>query len=768
MSLPLFRHARLSQSLVATRRAASLCRCYSASVTRAKARLEHDSHDDDAPVAGPSSRQHETDESTQNLKGLQASEDGGSESFSRVQSYLASINASGLEPTMEDLEHCRPQHQPPPHSPEFVQAYTELINTLCRSFTKEQLRKFLVQALGTSRHCRTHRRKNEYAESIIEQLWKWPTLKEVEKAKRDRTEIVSKALPVTASELFLILGKDGADLLRLSKVYDVHISLRRKPMALRIEGTRGSIRDLTQHILDLKQNFIEEIYDLPSPVAIPSDMVQRISRLASAYLENVPKSPGKLKIIAKDQQGLMFARRLASRAVHEIEESSRTPLLTYLPPGAASLQAEQLVMYPHNYALYPYLSPRPLPFTMNTSGTFRLRRVGEWLSSDFREKVDSTGGLAGGHGHVVTVDEEQADLKDALLRVLSGTDQGENSYTVAKASMGHMLLTRPSGEQRATLIPPLTGEHPFGKVRKWIAQNPVKMTFVPDLPLPLLDTSPARQSVKHRLVYHALPEKADTKAGSTPPPSLPIRRRKVLALEATLTTPQSKSPELPSPLELLPEHDLDEGLSLADLEEEAQPPSAQTSSPEEGQQPSVPILDGTGVHCWTGVEADLNLMIPDRPMDLQFTVRSSTVLPEARQPAELREYVAQLRAFLQGTEDAEGHPKPPLLIEFEGVRYILHSNSSVRQSEEVVTDYGRPHAHQTEANETETTRAVCESTLDLETNQKSMHCEVLCENVSSEDDWKRFLRDCDRLSVMLEEPKKVTSPLLDIDNDDIL
>ena len=43
-----------------------------------------------------------------------------------------------------------------------------------------------------------------------------------------------------------------------------------------------------------------------------------------------------------------------------------------------------------------------------------------------------------------------------------------------------MLLTRQSGEQKATLIPPLTGEHPFGKVRKWMAQNSVKMTFVPE------------------------------------------------------------------------------------------------------------------------------------------------------------------------------------------------------------------------------------------------------------------------------------------------
>lgn len=42
---------------------------------------------------------------------------------------------------------------------------------------------------------------------------------------------------------------------------------------------------------------------------------------------------------------------------------------------------------------------------MNTSGTFRLRRVGEWLSTDVREDLRSTGGLAKGNGHFLNVSE---------------------------------------------------------------------------------------------------------------------------------------------------------------------------------------------------------------------------------------------------------------------------------------------------------------------------------------------------------------------------
>ncbi|KAH9847395.1 hypothetical protein C2E23DRAFT_890069 [Lenzites betulinus] len=770
MSLPLLRHARLCQ-LATTRRAASRTRCYSASPAHAQLRREPEPGDDDAPVAGPSSAQHEASTATDSVQSgptlAKHSSSDSAETFSRVQTYLASINASGLQPTLEDLERCRPSRRPSPHSPQYVDTYNELLNTLSRSFTKEQLRQFLVQSLGTSRHCRTHRRKIEYAESIIEQMWEWPTLKDVEKAKRDRTEIATKMLPVTASELFLILGRDGSDLLRLSKDYDVHISLRRKPMALRVEGTQGALRDLTEHILQLKQGFVEELYDLPSPVAIPQDMVQRISRLASAYLENVPTTPGKLRIVAKDDQGLSSAKRLASRAIHEIQETAYTPLLTYLPAGAASLATEQVVMYPHKYALYPYLSPRPLPFTMNTSGTFRLRRVGEWLSTDVREDIRNTGGLAKGNGHFLNVSEEETNLRAILFQTMEGAELTNESRTVIKASMGHMLLTRPSGEARATLVPPLAGEHPFGKIRQWIAQNPVKMTFVSDLPLPLLSTSPTYQSVKHRLVYHALGSDVDEGLQDTPAsPSSPIRRRKVLSLEATLVEPSSTESTRGESVHALPSQiDPNDELSFKEDEDGTQPLPTYTSRPAE---PSVPILDASGVHCWTGVEADLNLMIPDRPMDLQFTVRSSTVLPDSRQPAELQQYVAQLRAYLQGTDgaaEAPEHPSPPLLIEYAGERYILHMHSSVRQSEEVVADSGLPNVEDTDPTSSDATRALCESTLDLESNQKSTHCVVTCEDAASEEAWNQFLRDCDRLSTMRAQAKKpVATSFLDLDD----
>ncbi len=39
----------------------------------------------------------------------------------------------------------------------------------------------------------------------------------------------------------------------MSQDYDVHMSLRLKPMALRVEGTRGAVREVTEHILAMRQ-----------------------------------------------------------------------------------------------------------------------------------------------------------------------------------------------------------------------------------------------------------------------------------------------------------------------------------------------------------------------------------------------------------------------------------------------------------------------------------------------------------------------------------
>ena len=85
--------------------------------------------------------------------------------------------------------------------------------------------------------------------------------------------------------------------------YNVHISLIREPLALRIEGVRRSLQPLQEQlrhtvkvsrrqilrytVLTYEQNIVEDVVQLPTRTAIRPDLVQRISRLANAYMENI-------------------------------------------------------------------------------------------------------------------------------------------------------------------------------------------------------------------------------------------------------------------------------------------------------------------------------------------------------------------------------------------------------------------------------------------------------------------------------------------------
>ena len=45
-------------------------------------------------------------------------------------------------------------------------------------------------------------------------------------------------------------------------------------------------------------------------------------------------------------------------------------------------------MFPQAYSLYPFLSPRSIPWTLNVSGAFRVRKVGDWLRVHGAEEVE--------------------------------------------------------------------------------------------------------------------------------------------------------------------------------------------------------------------------------------------------------------------------------------------------------------------------------------------------------------------------------------------
>lgn len=125
-----------------------------------------------------------------------------------VDLHLASLQMAGLEPTLSDIDRCRPADHGEPESHQYAHEYRVLCDTLLRTFSKRQLRRFGEMYDLDSKWTRPSRRKIDYAEAIIEQAWKWPSLSEIEKQKMDRTQIEEKCGCYVPSRLLRLLTAD--------------------------------------------------------------------------------------------------------------------------------------------------------------------------------------------------------------------------------------------------------------------------------------------------------------------------------------------------------------------------------------------------------------------------------------------------------------------------------------------------------------------------------------------------------------------------------
>lgn len=118
--------------------------------------------------------------------------------------------------------------------------------------------------------------------------------------------------------MLLIYIPDGSELLEISNSFNVHIALTRIPShelgkkeseiyRLQVEGVTTSLKALSSHITAVKnvcrfpliqqihsskvfprvQSIVEDVFDLPGRKTISQDLVQPISRLANAYVDNL-------------------------------------------------------------------------------------------------------------------------------------------------------------------------------------------------------------------------------------------------------------------------------------------------------------------------------------------------------------------------------------------------------------------------------------------------------------------------------------------------
>ncbi|KAL1674573.1 hypothetical protein EV122DRAFT_293353 [Schizophyllum commune] len=159
------------------------------------------------------------------------------------------------------------------------------------------------------------------------------------------------------------------------------------------------------------------------------------------------------------------------------------------------------------------------------------------------------------------------------------------------------------------------------------------------------------------------------------------------------------------------------------------------------------------VTCTVGVERQLQVLLPDRPLDLQFSVTDSHTLKAEQIPEPLKRYLDDLNAFISEGGDRT-RPITPVMVKHDGRTYVVHSSQSVGRSTVPLTH----RVFSTDSVEASTTTAETsaghepaptatkERVLDLEGGERTNVCRIEVPVGESDAEWEEFLRTCDRLT----------------------
>jgi hypothetical protein len=596
------------------------------------------------------------------------SQPGGALEPSKTESYLLSLLTDDVTPSLHDLERLKPSEHPDPHSKQYTAVYGALLDSICRSFSNDQLRSF-TQQYGLSLGSKL--RKVSYAEAIVEKAWQWPSLRELKRARSGRAEVTSLALALSPSELFILLGKNGSDLFQLSREYNVYASVKRNPLSLYLEGSRDSVKGAEEYIDRIRKGIVEDTFDTPSKHPVPREALHSISRLSGAFVEQTEVQ--KLRVRAKHPSNIMLAKRLAIRANYQVEPSEllaqQIHHKEFRTPTAAPL----------TYSLYPFSGPRSLPMMTRSSTFLRWRRVGDWLGDSRSQSLD-TSGLAHSQGSFSSIDGAEIDLQHRLL----GDITCGGTRRLVSAFSGHILFPVSRADAQTSLKSPHTGGLTYSDTRSWIAAQRTSATFFPSLPLELVRALPSQQRVLHRLIYRCSPVLEDDSRHSA--------TTKFLRIEVPLI--DHKQVQYP-----------------------------------------VGLSDFTSAVFWSGTSANVDLLMPDRYMDLRINIMDMSSLPSSQQPGELTKYLDGLQKFLTCSDTDVAQPVPPLVVSHDGHEYVLATNASVRQSAETLSSVP-----------SKDITVTSESMLDLESGYSSAVCAVSSDTLDSPQAWDTFLDKCDRLT----------------------
>jgi len=328
--------------------------------------------------------------------------------------------------------------------------------------------------------------------------------------------------------------------------------------------------------------------------------------------------------------------------------------------------------------------PRSLPPMLSSDAFFRWRRVGDWLGDSHSQSLGISG-LVDSQGNIFSMDGTEVSLQHRLMGNISLPSYG--SRRLISASTGHILFPSLRVSTRPTFLAPNMGGSTYSDTHSWVNTHRSSATFIPSLPLELVHALPSHQRVLHRLVYRCLPNGDQDRSD-------PVATH-FIRLEVPL-------------------------VGLKQVQVPVDPPGGS-------------IL--TDAMLWSGSSTNLDILMPERKMDLRFNISDMDTLESGQRPGELVNYLNNLEKFLVSDNPDVAQPVPPLRVLYDDREYVLATNASVRQSTESLSLDPSPEIIVTS-----------ESNLDLEGGHHSAVCVISSDNLDSPRELNALLQKCDQMT----------------------
>ncbi|CAE6412942.1 unnamed protein product [Rhizoctonia solani] len=663
---------------------------------------------------------------------------------------------------------------------EYQALYAATEGMITRSFTVPQLKGFEIETKREFKKGKKDRAvdlptgkttsKPRTIHRLMNMRWGMVHPDVVERYIHDESKIIERSYHLSPSELFIFLGRDGEDLLHLARELEMRINVdwknlelsppdhsgTRSGFVIRASGRLSNHEKLKKHIENQRDTVNIHIVKLPFGPALSPSLLQSISRIAGAYVENLdPKfaslhdeTASSVSIIARDIRSAYAAERLVQRAAMEAAHRSQVSLFALLKDGQSSTNTEEVKDSQRGdiqFALYPF----------GTQG-FRARSVQQISLStamainayDKDEVLILTGEEhpkakpQASKAIVRNANGEIIDLKEYISK-----KNGSEGESIITATFGHLVFQ--TGKP-TTLDPPLPDPVSSNPIVEW-ADNPgsTARTFfpgqVPATPVPGKVTSIHR--LRYRTVEggHIVNVDVELPASEVEPlaettGSLEKHTENFGSEDGLELVPATQSPagnineetpiSEPSESSQLTEKDYTDPVPQDPLSERAASPADEHPPVEE--KPDVTEFTPLPVEIMVGTEIPLELMLPESTMDIYLQISHTAPMARSTVPEALDVYLDALSKFF--TTDAEIQPYPPQYLNFDGRRYILVKNTSARSGISTFTDL--PYE----------CSVTSESSLDLENNIPTTFTQLAYRSEGFENGWNDFIGACQVLA----------------------